>query len=123
AKDAIEALALITKPLGDLGYRFESDDLPMRILSHTNYYPSLIQIYCKHLLAHLVDPSTPKFDARTSPPYVITGRHLDAVQDDELRAKILEKFRLTLDLDPRYRLIALCIALAHTESHDPAFKT
>ena len=109
--DAAQAVALIRTPLADLGYRFESSDLPMRILSHTNYYPSLIQIYCKHLLSHLTDMTRSLFDHKQSPPYLIRSEHLDAVQDEDLREKILDKFRLTLDLDPRYRVIALCIAL------------
>ena len=116
--DAAQAVALIRRPLSDLGYRFESNDLPMRILSHTNYYPSLIQIYCKHLLSHLTDGTRPLFDPKKSPPYLIRSHHLDAVQDEELREKILDKFKLTLDLDPRYRVIALCIALQTLESWD-----
>jgi hypothetical protein len=116
-RDATEAIQLITKPLGDLGYRFESPALPMRILSHTNYYPSLIQIYSKHLVEYLTDATRRLFDPRETPPYVVTLRHLEAVQNAELREKILDKFRLTLDLDPRYRVIALCIALA---GKDPA---
>ena len=116
--DAAQAVALIRQPLSDLGYRFESNDLPMRILSHTNYYPSLIQIYCKHLLSHLTDRTRPLFDPKKSPPYLIRSEHLDAVQDEELREKILDKFKLTLDLDPRYRVIALCIALETLESRD-----
>ena len=35
-----------------------------------------------------------------------------------MREKILDKFKLTLDLDPRYRVIALCIALETLESRD-----
>lgn len=120
AREAREALTMITKPLGDLGYRFESPDLPMRIVSHTNYYPSLIQIYGKHLLEYLTDPGVTRFDPKSTPPYVITQRHLDAVQNDELRARILDKFRLTLDLDPRYRLIALCIAMSAADGNGTA---
>ena len=116
--DAAQAIALITRPLTDLGYRFESDDLPMRILSHTNYYPSLTQIYCKHLLSHLTDQTRPLFDPKNTPPYLIRSAHLDAVQDEELREKIFDKFKLTLDLDPRYRVIALCIALETLENRD-----
>jgi hypothetical protein len=117
-RGAREALALITTPLAALGYRFEPGDLAMRILSHTNYYPSLIQIFCKHLLQYLAEPGASRFDPRESPPYAITERHLDAVQNEDLRTKILDKFRLTLDLDPRYRLIALSLAWANAVQPD-----
>src|SRR5690606_13576861 len=38
-----EALELIEKPFETMGFRFESRDLPFRILSQTNFYPSLLQ--------------------------------------------------------------------------------
>ncbi len=117
-REAAEAVAMIVGPLQDLGYRFPSPDLPMRIVSHTNYYPSLIQIYCKHLLDHLTSAAPAMFDPRVSPPFEISSEHLDAVQSQELREKILDKFRLTLDLDNRYRVIALSIALADAERRD-----
>ena len=111
-REAREALGLATRPLAALGYRFETPDLPLRIVSYSNYYPSLIQIYCKHLLEYLADPGKSLFDPRQSPPYLVTAAHLDAVQNNELREKILDKFRLTLNLDPRYKVIALCMAHA-----------
>jgi hypothetical protein len=64
-----EARALVERPLRNLGYRFESDDLPLRILSHTNFYPSLIQIFCKGLLKRLQDPNRTFFDFKVCPPY------------------------------------------------------
>ena len=47
------AQALIQEPLGALGYDFEDGKLVVRILSQTNYYPSLIQIYGNKLVKHL----------------------------------------------------------------------
>jgi hypothetical protein len=41
-----EARALVERPLASLGYRFESPDLVTRILSQTNYYPSLSRSKC-----------------------------------------------------------------------------
>ena len=40
-----EAQALVREPLQAVGCRFGRDDLSTRILAHTNYYPSLIQLY------------------------------------------------------------------------------
>ena len=109
--DSREALAMIREPLGTLGYAFETEDLLLRIVSHTNYYPSLTQLFCKHLLDHLTNPSACRFEIKDSPPFRITGKTLENAQTSDLREAILDRFRLTLDLDPRYRLIALCIAL------------
>ncbi len=115
ATDAAEAVALINSPLNAIGFRFESQDLLMQILSHTNYYPSLIQLYCKHLVDHLNSQVATLFDVKNAPPYMITSQHLEEVQNSELRERILDKFKLTLDLDARYRVIALCIALEVAE--------
>lgn len=106
-----EARDLVKQPLAAIGYRFESEDLVVRILSQTNYYPSLLQLYCTQLLRHVNRPNVEIFDSRTGPPYVITSKHVeDAYQSQELWQRIRERFNWTLDLDPRYRLIALLIA-------------
>jgi hypothetical protein len=107
-----EARSLIERPLLALGYRFESPDLVTRILSQTNYYPSLIQLYCSQLLRHLLRFP---FDIKASPPYVITARHLEeAYKNEELRKAVRDRLIWTLDLDPRYRVIAFAIAMYST---------
>lgn len=110
-----EARDLIERPLASLGYRFESPDLVTRILSRTNYYPSLIQLYCSHLVRHVTDADVARFDRQKSPPYVLTLAHVDgAYQSPELRNAIRDRFLWTLDLDPRYRVIAFAIAYEST---------
>ncbi|WP_332973810.1 MULTISPECIES: AAA family ATPase [unclassified Microcoleus] len=105
------ATALVERPLASLGYRFESLDLIPRILWQTNYYPSLIQLYCEQLLKHITNPDVPTFDPKISPPYVITSRHVEeAYQSQDLRNNIRDRFKLTLGLDPRYEVIAYSIA-------------
>jgi hypothetical protein len=105
------ATALVERPLASLGYRFESLDLIPRILWQTNYYPSLIQLYCEQLLKHITNPDVPTFDPKISPPYVITSRHVEeAYQSQDLRNNIRARFKLTLGLDPRYEVIAYSIA-------------
>ena len=107
----IEAQSLIKKPLENLGYYFESSDPVMRILSQTNYYPSLIQLYCKHLLRHVTDTNMELFISDTYPPYKITTLHVEnAYKSQELRKPIIDRFMWTLILDLRYKLIALAIA-------------
>ena len=50
-----EAQALVREPLQAVGCRFGRDDLSTRILAHTNYYPSLIQLYGDKLTGRLRD--------------------------------------------------------------------
>ena len=109
-----QARDLITVPLSRLGFVLDPPDLWMRIVSYTNYYPSLIQVFCKHLLEYL---HRKEFDVTTSPPYQVTIDDIEkAYQLDSLQDEIRHKFEMTLDLDRRYRLIALRIALACLES-------
>lgn len=107
-----EARDLIQKPLAALGYFFESPDLIIRILSQTNYYPSLIQLYCHQLLRHMTEHrALASFSTKQTPPYWITSKHVDeAYQDRELQQAIKHRFQLTLQLDPRYEFIAHVIA-------------
>jgi len=111
-----EAVDLVRIPFEALGYRFENPTLPIRIAALANFYPSLIQIFCHSLISYLNDPHRVSFDPRKSPPYFITAQHIEDVYNHhELRRAILERFRWTLDLDNRYKIIALTIALAGIE--------
>lgn len=106
-----EARALVERPLETIGFRFDSPDLVTRILSQTNYYPSLIQLYCNQLLRFFARRHYASFDPKNSPPYRIESKDVEeAYQSSELRRDIRNRFRWTLDLDPRYRVIALSIA-------------
>ena len=111
------ARALVERPLASLGYSFESPDPITRILSQTNYYPSLIQLYCDQLLKHITNPDATTFEPQTTPPYVITSRHVEeAYQSQDLRQAIRDRFKLTLGLDKRYEVIAYSIAYGSLES-------
>jgi hypothetical protein len=107
-----DAHELVRKPLGSLGYNFETPDLVTRILSLTSYYPSLIQLFCKHLLGHLTETYGKTSDTSLGPPYVITARHIDEVYLSlDLRRSLRDRFVWTLQLDQRYEVIAYLIAL------------
>ena len=100
-----EAQALVREPLQAVGCRFGRDDLSTRILAHTNYYPSLIQLYGSELTRRLRD-SDRAF------PYAVDDHAIDdAYGSRELRDAIRGRFLLTLQLDQRYEVI--CYALAH----------
>lgn len=97
------ARELIEKPFAELGYFFEPH-LVTRILSQTNYYPSLIQLYCSYLLREVRNRAD-------TVPYKITSTHLEEVyRNQKLREAIRYRFFLTLLLDDRYEVIAYIIA-------------
>jgi hypothetical protein len=104
------AYELVCKPLASLGIYFENQDLPNSILARTNYYPNLIQIYCQHLLNHVRSRWSCIGSSRGA-PYYITAADLDEVYErQELRQELRNKFKLSLDLDRRFRLIANVLA-------------
>lgn len=114
AVESREAEALITGPLAAAGYFFESADLPARILAQTNYYPNLIQIYCDELLKYMHDHSRSLFprDKVATPPFPIMAKTLEEVYEQhELREQLRLRFKWTLELDPRFELIANILAL------------
>ena len=99
-----EAHKLVKYPLQSVGYHFEPQDLSTRILAQTNYYPSLIQLYGAELVRHLRDSGR-------SVPSGISDEDLGkAYRSRALRTAIRERFQLTLQLDPRYEVIAYALA-------------
>lgn len=106
--DIRRGIRLITKPLAAMGYLFKADgqDLPLRILSVCNFYPAFIQLYCRELVTRLQNKQQSK-----KPPIYIEARDLDAVENDSsLLTTLRTKFGYNLDLDKRYRAIALILA-------------
>jgi hypothetical protein len=103
-----DARDLVTEPMRAAGFCFESPDAVMRILAHCNYYPSLIQLFCKELLEHL---NRRLLESSVRPPFKVRVVDVDeAYTKSGLRRAILDRFQWTLDLDLRYKLIALLIA-------------
>jgi hypothetical protein len=105
-----EAEALARTPFAALGYRLE-EGVAARILTFANYYPSLIQIVCQHLLREVR-----RQRGRQGPPWSVRLDDVERVLNQtEIRDAVRERFRITLELDKRYELIAL---LAAEESQD-----
>jgi hypothetical protein len=103
---------LIEIPLACAGYLLEDSELAGRILALTNYYPSLVQLFCSQLLKNLQNNYAHVFDAKETPPCIINAGHLeDAFDQQNLHREMRQHFELTLDLDRRYRVITY--ALAH----------
>ena len=102
---------LITRPIEAAGFKFEDRSLVMRILAQTNYYPSLIQLYCTQLLRHLRETKLRRHDF-VGPRFRIDEADIESVfAGRPLRDAIRSKFRLTLQLDDRYEVIAYAIGL------------
>lgn len=117
-----DAIAMVRVPFEALGYRFANPDLIGRILAQTNYYPSLIQLFCRYLLEEL-SGATSTADPRTTPPYVVNLADIErAATNAGLQTEIRDRFRWTLELDNRYRIIALCIALETLDNPDVAVR-
>lgn len=102
---------LITRPIEAAGFEFDDRSLVMRVLAQTNYYPSLIQLYCTQLLRHLRETKLRRRDM-VGPRFKIDETDIESVFSGRpLRDAIRSKFRLTLQLDDRYEVIANAIGL------------
>ncbi|SDN23105.1 hypothetical protein SAMN05216517_10958 [Janthinobacterium sp. OK676] len=110
---------LITRPIEAAGFEFDDRSLVMRVLAQTNYYPSLIQLYCTQLLRHLRETKLKRRDV-AGPRFKIQETDIESVFSGRpLREAIRSKFRLTLQLDARYEVIAYAIGLeALTRGYD-----
>lgn len=103
-----DASDLVVSPMGALGYRFENHELVWRLLLVTNYQASLVQIVCDALVRYLQKRQIPEDGGRM----VISADDVrDVCADPKVRELIAQRFRWTINLDSRYRVIALVVAL------------
>lgn len=104
----LDAFKLVESPIKALGYQFESPELVWRLLLQTNYQASLVQIVCDALVRHLQKRQIPEGGGRM----IITDRDIREVcTDPKVSDLIAQRFRWTINLDSRYRLIALVVAV------------
>jgi len=104
------AYNLIARPLQALGYRFADPDLVNRILGYCSYQPFLLQMFGHRLVEHLHEQRDAG-GAADAPPFTITRDDVESVEaNDDLKADITSTFSDTLNLDPRYNLIANVLA-------------
>ena len=106
--------ALIRQPLLASGYQFQNDNLVARILAQTNYYPNLIQLYGTELVKSMCSRRI-----AGAPLYDIDEEVIDHtyLRNTNLREMIRSRFHMTLQLDPRYEVIAYSIAHECDEYH------
>ncbi len=106
--DPPDARHLVVEPMAALGYCFERPELVWRLLSATNYQASLIQIFCEQLVQALQG----RVVKSRALPVVVTESDVDAVAaSDRVRERIAERLRITINLEDRYRVLTLVIAL------------
>lgn len=108
--DSTEAWELVVRPFKALGYEFESLDLVWRLLAFTNHQAGLVQIVCDELYKKMRKAQSQIPPGQ--PPYTITAADVDSViTSREVRDFIAERFRLTIQLEDRYFVIAMVVAL------------
>jgi hypothetical protein len=98
------AEALVRWPFSALGFTLAPEAVN-RILIFANYYPSLIQLVCQNLLHAL------RSKGGGAPPWRVEMSDVEQLLSaPEVRRAAFEKFRITLELDQRYFLLALVVA-------------
>ncbi|UOZ07019.1 hypothetical protein [Amycolatopsis sp. WQ 127309] len=104
------AYQLMFTPMETLGISFASDELIHRVLAYCNYQPKLLQLVGEALVRSAHERR------EDNPRYVIGDDELERVIGSEaVRQKVREAVHLTLNLDSRYKLIALVVALSALE--------
>lgn len=112
---------LVVQPMRAAGFKFESVEAVEEILAWANYYPSLIQEYAKGLLSTLHGAGSGKvyrLDA-DGPLWMIPSSELFTHRGfQQIETRVREKFHLTLELDPRYALVAYTLAWLNAEGYE-----
>lgn len=97
---------LVLRPFAAMGLELERQDI-WRILSHSNYYPILIQTYALHLLKKVLHKAQSSQKAVQTVPSDMVAAVLD---DQTTKSEIKNIFDMTLGIDLRYQLIAYVVA-------------
>ncbi|RGP37075.1 hypothetical protein D1012_10395 [Pseudotabrizicola alkalilacus] len=104
---SLQARRLVTEPMRAAGFGYASPDLVQAVLTRVNYYPSLVQVFCKALLEGISSQARPRGQG---PRWLLEKDNLFENNED-INSQIRERFQWTLNLDPRYELIAKVLAL------------
>lgn len=108
-----EALQLISRPLLYLGFQVDRYPHLETILTNTNHYPGIIQFFGHTLVETMKEQYGVYYRAADGqPPYPLLEEQLgEIINKNDLNNSIREKFRLSLELDERYFMLARCIAM------------
>lgn len=107
----LDALQLIKTPLLYLGYEHGKSSQIEMILTNTNYYPGILQFFGYTLVQNKPQQYREHYHAASGhPPYPLQDDQLGSIMNSEdLNQSIKDKFKLSLNLDPRYFMLARCI--------------
>lgn len=110
-----DALQLISRPLRYLGFQIDRYPHLETILTNTNYYPGILQFFGYMLVETLTSQYSKYYHAADgNPPFTLQDEQLGAVMNSsDLNKSIKDKFRWSLELDPRYFMIARCITMLY----------
>jgi hypothetical protein len=107
-QDVGDAEFLVRGPLAAMGYEFEHREDVWRILSFTNYYPVLIQVFCQGLLRLIHEGMI----RGTSPVWRINSAMVEeALRNPTIRSGLYESFDKTIThIEQRYELLTYILA-------------
>lgn len=110
-----DALKLLSRPLNYLGFQIDRYPHLETILTNTNYYPGILQFFGYMLVETLTGQYAKYYSAVDgNPPFTLQDEQLGAVMNSsDLNKSIKDKFRWSLELDPRYFMIARCITMLY----------
>ena len=111
----IDAMQLLSRPLRYLGFQIDQYPHLETILTNTNYYPGILQFFGYILVETLTGQYSKYYHAANgNPPFTLQDEQLGAVMNSaDLNKSIKDKFRWSLELDPRYFMIARCITVLY----------
>ncbi len=115
-RDVDDAEFLVRGPFAAMGFEFDSREDVWRILSFTNYYPVLIQVFCKELLRliHEQVQQTGK-----NPAGISTQLVERALSSPDVRNKLFASFERTIaSIESRYELITYILAVRELVERD-----
>ena len=118
----VSAQKLVEVPLATMGIQFEDPELVIQVLAQANYYPNLIQIYCSSIMEYVTEKRDQVKPTGELLPYILKSVDLKNIYErKQLRESLRDRFRLTLDLDPRFKLLASILALFNDEKEEQGF--
>ncbi|MEN6470143.1 MAG: ATP-binding protein [Clostridiaceae bacterium] len=109
----LEAQSLLQIPLNYLGVRVQPQDIELLslIFARTNYYPSLIHLYCQNLIEALPVKQT---DLGSTPPYMLSGDLIKKLlKAEHFRKSMRQKLEITLELGDDNFYYKLAVLLAY----------
>ena len=102
------AVQLVTEPMAALGFVFDRPELVWRILAITNYQANLVQIFCSELVQSLLGRTQ---RGRARPTSITEADVQEVAASETVRRRLAERLRFTINLEDRYRVLTLVIAL------------